>query len=299
MKSYGWIISRLGLLALIWGSSFILMKRGLFNEAGEAIFSGFEVGFLRICFAGMALAPFAVKGLKNVQRKEWFPLIIAGVVGNGMPAILFATAQTQINSSLAGVLNSLTPFFTLILGVAIFGVSAGLKKYLGVILGLVGACGLILSQSNFQFDISSVGGYSLLVVLACVGYATSVNVIKTYLQNLRPLYITSISFLLMLPFFIIAAIFSDIPQVILANPDAGPALGYIAVLGVIGTAMAVVIFNHVIRETSALTASSVTYLIPIVAVAWGIIDGEKFSWMDLLFAAIIISGVYLVRTKKT
>ncbi len=299
MKSYGWIISRLGLLALVWGSSFILMKRGLFDASGDPIFSGLQVGFLRITLAALTLLPFALKHRSVVKRSNAWPLFVAGFVGNGIPAICFAVAQTQINSALSGVLNSLTPFFTLILGALFFNVKGTVLKYLGVTVGLVGAAGLILSQSNFNFSFSDVGGYSLFVVAACLGYATSVNVIKTYLQELRPVQITAISFVMQLPLFLAGSLLLGVPQVIAHHPSGWSAFGFIAILGIVGTALAVILFNYVIRATSALTASSVTYLIPIVAVFWGVWDGEVFSWLDGLFALLIISGVYLVRTKKT
>lgn len=265
---------------------------------GNAVFSGFQVGFLRISLAGLALLPFAIKGIKKVKKKEFLPLIIAGVIGNGGPALLFAIAQTKINSSLAGVLNSLTPFFTLVLGVLFFGVIGSTRKFLGVLLGLIGAVSLIMSQANYQFDFGNTGGYSLLVVLACLCYALSVNIIKTYLQELRPIEITAISFGFMLIPFIIGAVVTGVPEIIENNPGAMFSLGSIAILGVVGTALAVILFNHVIRETSALTASSVTYLIPIVAVLWGVLDGESFGMVDLISSAVIISGVYLVNAKK-
>lgn len=299
MKSTGWIISRLGLLALIWGSSFILIKRGLYNFEGESVFTGYQVGFLRISFAATVLLPFALRAYKKVKKKEWLPLIVAGCIGNGLPALLFAIAQTKINSALAGVLNSLTPFFTLLLGLLFFGISVGYRKYLGVALGLLGAVGLILSQSNFQFDISDVGGYSLLVIGACLCYATSVNIIKTYLQNLRPVEITAISFSFMVIPFLVGSYLTGVPEILNTVEGAWFSLACIALLGILGTAIAVVLFNYVIKETSALTASSVTYLIPIVAVLWGILDGESFKSLDLLFSIVIISGVYLVNTKKT
>ncbi|TXC81818.1 DMT family transporter [Luteibaculum oceani] len=299
MKSAGWIASRLGLLAAIWGSSFILIKRGLYNATGDVVFTGFQVGFLRITLAALVLLPFALRSFKKVKKKEWVPLIVAGCVGNGMPALLFAIAQTKINSALAGVLNSLTPFFTLIIGMVFFGVVASGRKYLGVILGLLGAIGLILSQSNFSFQLDQVGGYSLLVLAACLCYASSVNIIKTYLKDLRPVEITSISFAIMLLPFLSGVYFTDVPGVLSDVDGAWFSFLCISILGVCGTALAVILFNHVIKETSALTASSVTYLIPIVAVIWGVVDGEAFTLLDLLFSLVIISGVYLVNSKKT
>ncbi len=299
VKSNGWLIGRLAWLAFIWGSSFILMKRGLFDPEGNPVFSGYQVGFLRITLAGLALLPFAIKGYKKVNRSNILPLILAGVIGNGAPALLFAVAQTKINSSLAGVLNSLTPFFTLLIGIAFFKVLGTSRKFLGVFFGLAGAVALISSQSNFEFNVLDTGGYSLLVVLACVCYATSVNIIKTYLVELRPVEITSMSFSFMLIPFLIGVLVTGVPDIIINHPHGLKSLASIAILAVIGTAYAVMLFNKVIKETSALTASSVTYLIPIVAVMWGIVDGESFGWLDFTSTLLIISGVYLVNAKKT
>lgn len=279
------------LLAITWGSSFILMKKGL------TVFSNYQIAFYRVFSAGLFLLPFALYHFKKVKIKNISAILIVGVIGNFIPAFLFTTAQVHINSSLSGMLNSLTPLFTLLIGVWVFNASAQFDKKLGVGIGLIGALGLVFT-GNQGFSINLVNVYVLLPVVATICYATSVNTIKYYLQETPSIIITSTAFFLTLPISTIGIWKTNFIGTVLYNKQAVWPLIYITILGVLGTAIAVLLFNWLIKRTSAVTASSVTYLIPIVAIYWGLVDGEVITKWQFVFMAIVLIGVYLVNKPK-
>lgn len=276
-------------LALTWGSSFILIKRGL------EVYSSNEVGALRVVITWLFLLPFAIKRMKAFKTMHWILFAIVGVVGSLAPAFLFAAAQKGIDSSLAGILNSLTPLFTLILGMLFFKLRPKWFNIMGVILGLAGAAGLVSvsGSGNFTFNI----GYAMLIVIAAIMYATNVNVIKAYLHDIHPVTITSMAFFTIGPFTAIYLLgFTPFIKTMSDHPHAWSGLGYISILAIIGTGVALMLFNKVIQMTSAVFASSVTYFIPIVALLWGIADGESFRAGFVFFVALVIIGVLLVNT---
>lgn len=276
-------------LALTWGSSFILIKRGL------EVYSSNEVGALRVVITWLFLLPFAIKRMKAFKPIHWLLFAIVGVVGSLAPAFLFAAAQKGIDSSLAGILNSLTPLFTLILGVLFFKLRPKWFNITGVILGLAGAAGLVSvsGSGNFTFNI----GYAMLIVIAAIMYATNVNVIKAYLHDIPPVTITSMAFFTIGPFTAIYLLgFTPFIETMSSHPHAWSGLGYISILAIVGTGVALMLFNKVIQMTSAVFASSVTYFIPIIALLWGIADGESFKAGFVFFVALVIIGVLLVNT---
>ena len=284
IKNYSVLI----LLAIIWGSSFILMKRGL------DVYSYTQVAALRLFIAFLSLTPFLLRAVKLVQKKHIIPIVVMALFGNGIPAFLFTKAQTQLDSSLVGILNSLVPLFTLLLGVYFFRTKPTKTNIAGIIIGLFGAVFLTYSTMGGGVEIND---YVFLVILATVMYAISINVIKKYLQDLDALSISSLAFLMIGPFSAIYIFNTDF--LILSASSAGvEALLYIVLLAVVGTSLAVVIFNQLISRSSAIFASSVTYLIPIVAIFWGVFDGEQVTLIHLLSVVIILSGVYLVNKKS-
>jgi len=284
IKNYSVLI----LLAIIWGSSFILMKRGL------DVYSYTQVAALRLFIAFLSLTPFLLRAVKLVQKKHIIPIVVMALFGNGIPAFLFTKAQTQLDSSLVGILNSLVPLFTLLLGVYFFRTKPTKTNIAGIIIGLFGAVFLTYSTMGGGVEIND---YVFLVILATVMYAISINVIKKYLQDLDALSISSLAFLMIGPFSAIYIFNTDF--LILSASSAGvEALLYILLLAVVGTSLAVVIFNQLISRSSAIFASSVTYLIPIVAIFWGVFDGEQVTLIHLLSVVIILSGVYLVNKKS-
>ena len=284
IKNYAVLI----LLAIIWGSSFILMKRGL------DVYSYTQVAALRLFIAFLSLTPFLLRAVKVVQKKHIIPIVVMALFGNGIPAFLFTKAQTQLDSSLVGILNSLVPLFTLLLGVYFFRTKPTKTNIAGIIIGLFGAVFLTYSTIGGGVEIND---YVFLVILATVMYAISINVIKKYLQDLDALSISSLAFLMIGPFSAIYIFNTDF-LVLSASSEGLESLLYIVLLAVVGTSLAVVIFNQLISRSSAIFASSVTYLIPIVAIFWGIFDGEKVTLIHLLSVVIILSGVYLVNKKS-
>lgn len=285
----------LAILAVIWGSSFILMKRGLFATDGSETLLPRQLAGIRIALAGLALLPVAIKHRKAITKQNWKFLLIVGLFGNGIPAFLFAVAQTHISSSLSGLLNSLVPLFTMLLGYFVFKIKTKWFNALGVIIGLGGALGLILASKSTEGE--SDFWFSMLIVIATICYAISVNVIKSKLHEVKSLAITSLGFgLLIVPCLFYLGT-TDIVLRLDVVPGAWSSLGYTAILSIIGTGLAVVLFNGLIKETTAIFASSVTYLIPIVAIGWGVLDGEVLSAGQIMFALVILSGVYLVNKK--
>lgn len=276
------------LLAVIWGSSFILMKRGL------DVYSYTQVAALRLFIAFLSLTPFLLRAVKVVQKKHIIPIVVMALFGNGIPAFLFTKAQTQLDSSLVGILNSLVPLFTLLLGVYFFKTKPTKTNIVGIIIGLCGAVFLTYSTIAEGVEINN---YVFLVILATVMYAISINVIKKYLQDLDALSISSLAFLVIGPVSAVYIFNTDFLALSVTEKGV-EALLYIALLAVVGTSLAVVIFNQLISRSSAIFASSVTYLIPIVAIFWGVFDGEKVTIIHLLSVVIILSGVYLVNKKS-
>lgn len=285
----------LAALALIWGSSFILMKKALFTSSGEVIFSAQQVASLRIFFAALFLIPFAFKGLSKVTKKDWLFLTISGIIGSTVPAFLFTSAQTQIDSALAGMLNALVPIFTFTMGVLVFAVPFRKNGLIGVLIGLLGALGLIYFQAEGPLEINS---YALLIVLATLCYGTNINVIKTYLSRLPALLISALSLLIAAPFTGIYAWYLGSHEVVTQHPEGGMALFYILILALFSTSVGLILFNQLIKNVSALFASSVTYFIPIAAIGWGILDGEKVSLTQVACIGLILLGVWYVNRGK-
>lgn len=278
-------------LALIWGSSFILIKKGLM------FFSSTEVGALRISITFLVLLPLAFSRMKYLSAYEWKYLAIAGIIGSGFPAFLFAQAQTGIDSSLAGILNSMTPLFTLVVGLSFFSLKVRWFNVAGVLIGLAGAIGLISISGgrSFQFNFQ----YAILVIIATICYATNVNIIKFKLKNTDAVTITVFSFFTIgLPVLLYLLLFTDFIRQVSTEAGALEGLGYIAILAVFGTGLALVAFNKLVKLASPLFAASVTYLIPVVAVFWGLLDGEKLTTGFIIWMAMILTGIFLVNKKK-
>lgn len=276
-------------LALIWGSSFILIKRGL------VALSPLQLGALRIVFAGVFLVLIGFKSLKNIQLRQWKFLALTACLGTFVPVFLFSFAQTQISSAISAILNSLTPLNTLIFGVMLFGVNFQKRQIFGVIIGLAGSVLLIINgalsnpQANYY--------YAILLIIASICYALNVNIIKHYLSDLKPLSITTGNFVIILIPAFLVLIFSGFFEVV-QEPKAQEVIIYVSILGIVGTAVANILFFKLIQLSSPVFASSVTYLIPVVAFMWGLLDNEKITVIQLIGAAIILTGVYLSAKKN-
>lgn len=282
----------LGVLALIWGSSFILIKLGL------KVYGPGEVGALRIVAAGIFLAPLSIPKLLKLRPKQWGILFLIGLVGSFIPAFLFALAQTRIPSGIAGVLNATTPIFTLIIGAIFFATVITRRAAIGIFIGFVGVTVLIMSGEGENIW-EKFSPYALFVVLATVCYGINVNVIKAYVSNISPITITGVSLLLVLP---IAAVylfgFTGFTYKLQHVEGAGMSLLFVALLGVMGTALALIMFNRLVQIKTPVFAASVTYLIPIVALIWGLWFDEKILWGHVVGMVGILMGVYIANRRK-
>jgi drug/metabolite transporter (DMT)-like permease len=289
-KKNGSALFLLLILSLIWGTSFILIKQGL------KVFSPDTVGALRVTAAAIFLLPFALPRLKEMKPGDPFKLFLSGLMGVFFPAFLFAFAQTKLNSSLAGILNTLSPLWTMILGALFFTQRFRGYAIVGIILSFFGAVLLALSRSGGA--ITGFNAYALLIVVACALYGANLNWVKFKIHDLGSITITSISILFIGP---IAAtylfFFTDFTYTLTHEPEAWKAFGFIVLLALMSTAVAGLLFNKLLRISSPLYASSVTYIMPIVAVMWGVVDGEKLLPGHFIGMTAILGGVYLANKK--
>ena len=277
-KIWHWLV--LGLLSLIWGTSYILMKKGLES------FSVFQIASLRVFITFICLLPIALKNIRKINKSNILGIAIIGFMGNGIPAFLFPLAETRISSSLTGMINSLSPVFTLLIGILIYK-RIGIKTQIaGVLIGFIGAFGLLYNKSF------TLNYYGLFVVLATILSGFSTNE-ASRIKGINGLQITSLAFFLMGPFAAIHLLCTDFSAAVqtenwLRN------LGFIAILAIMGSAVALALFYLLVRDTSPVFASSVTYFIPVIATLWGINDNEHLTSMMLLSVVIILIGVFII-----
>lgn len=277
------------LLAAIWGSSFIIMKYALHS------FSPVQIGAIRISFAWLFMALISWKSYSKFRWKDFFPLLAVGWMGNGFPYLLFPLAVQHIDSSVVGIINSLVPLFTLIIGFFWFQLAPKKSQIFGLLVGFVGAYFLIKPEGSFGIDANF--KYAGLAMIASLCYAISINTINAKLKHLNALTITNLSLLTVGPFMILGLFFTDF-QARLSAPMAMQHLGLLALLGIVGSAIAVMIFNYLIKISSPIFSSSVTYVIPLVAIVWGFIDGEVIGQKHVVGVVCILLGIYLVNKKK-
>lgn len=282
----------LAVLAAVWGSSFILMKKGMFADDGSAIFSDTQVGALRMLIAGGVLLPFALRAVRKIKTFKQFLLLGAvGLSGNFFPAFLFTYAETGLSSGFAGMLNSFTPIFTILIGFFIYKIRLTPIQLIGVAIGSVGI--VLLMIAGKSLSMTGTWYHIFAIVLATLFYAISLTTIKYKLQEFKSFEITSLAFLIILLPSIFANFQFGTLKTLQENPNAWEGLGYISILAIVGTALAVILFNQLISTSSALFASSVTYFIPIVAVLFGISYGEKIGWGQVGSMVIVLSGVFI------
>ncbi len=287
-NTLAWLL--LILLSLIWGSSFILIKKSLLA------YTGVQVGLARVSISFLAFLPLILYHLRNIDWKKWKWYFIVGLTGNGLPAILYAVAETQIDSAIAGVLNSLTPIFTLIIAWIIFKQQSFIHQVIGIILGFLGTSWLLvigeqgLSMANIP--------YGSLIILATFCYGISANVVQHKLGSLSPSLIGALSFLFIGPpalIYLVAG--TDFISQITAHEQGWFSLAMVSILAIIGTVISSIMFYRLVKITNAVFASLVSFLIPIVALIWGILDGEVLVWMHIFGIIAILIGIYLVKRK--
>ena len=275
------------------------MKFALFDHSGQPVYSAMDVAALRISIAALALMPVAIINFKKVPRDKWIWILGVGTLGNLLPAYLFTSAQTELPSAIAGMLNSLTPLFTMIIAVLIFRTAINLSQIAGLIVGFIGAVILISDGGNLIDVFSGNGGVSIVacgkVALATLFYGCSVNILRNKLLDVSATTIAAIALAMVLPIALIALIGSDVPTILIEHDFGVKSMMSVAILGVIGTAAALAVFNALIKWTDALTASSVTYMIPVFAAIWGSVDDEALTVWHLFGGIVIMIGVALVK----
>lgn len=283
-------ITILLVLSLIWGTSFILIKQGL------KVFSPDEVGSLRVSAACLFLLPMALIRLRELKPGDSFKLFVSGMLGIFIPAFLFAAAQTRLSSSIAGILNTLSPVWTMIIGALFFHQRFRGFAIVGIVISFAGT--VLLAVSRSEGAITGFNAYTLLIVLACVLYATNVNWLKFKVHDLGSVAITSISLLFTAPLAIVYLFgFTEFTHKLGHVEGAWKAFGFIALLALMSTAIANLLFTKLLKLSSPLFASSVTYIMPIVSVMWGVLDGEQLFAMHFMGMAAILGGVYLANKK--
>ena len=284
LKSLKWVY--LIILSLIWGSSFILIKKSLIG------LTPYQLGSLRIIITGIILLAFGFNTLKNIKKDKWKWIIISGFLGSFFPSFFFAIAETEIDSAVASILNSLVPLNTILLGLAVFKIASSRRQMLGVIIGFIGTCILILKGADLNPTQNY--WYAGFVIASTLMYATNVNIIKRYLQDVKPLTIAAGNFIpIIAPAAIILFCTGFFSEINFEDSGFRMSILYVIILSIFGTALAKVLFNKLVQISTPVFASSVTYLMPIVALAWGLMDGERFHSIQALATAIILVGVYL------
>jgi len=284
-KSYAILL----VLAIIWGSSFILIKKALIA------FDPVHLAAMRLLVAGGAFVPILAFKWKKIDWSLWPKFLIVSITGSGLPAFMFFIAQTEISSSVSGLLNSLTPIWTLLLGVVLFKQPFENWKLLGVMLGLVGAIILII----YGNDVGIEGNlwYGGFVLIATVCYGISVNVVKHYLQEVPSLVISSVTLVFSAVLSLCYLATTDVADSLTGTAEMWYSLWSLILLALASTFFATILFYRLVKDTNAVFASTITYLIPIVAFIWGWIDGEALTILHLLGMVLILLGIWVIKKK--
>jgi len=277
------------LLSVIWGSSFILMKKALIN------LTPIQVGSLRMVFTAIILITIGYKYIPKINKDQWYYITLTALLGTFFPVFLFAYAIQNIDSSIASILNSITPLNTLIVGALFYGFTFLRKQVLGIIIGLIGSIILILKGAEVNPDQNYI--YAFFIIIASAGYSFNINILKKHLTDLNALAITTGNFVILLIPALIILYFTDFFHVETIQ-NSKESLYYLILLAIFGTAMAKTLFNKLVQISSPIFSSSVTYLIPVVAIFWGVLDGEKLHFSQILSGALILFGIYLTNKSK-
>ncbi|MBA5629343.1 DMT family transporter [Moheibacter lacus] len=279
-----WVI--LLILSLTWGSSFILIKQGI------SVYTPYQVGALRLAIAGLVLVFFGIRNFKDIPKKLFPWVIIGGCMGNFIPMFLFPLAQEKVSSSMAGILDSLVPIFILLFGFLFFGMKSKWSQILGALVGFGGAA-ILMSNEGTEGENDLF--HSFLIVLATAFYGMNSLIISRYLAGIKSFSLSSVMFTIWLGPALIILGFTGFFNEFKGTPEQWEGLGYVAILAIVGTALAMILFYKLIQQTSAIFASVVTYLMPVVAVIWGIIDGERLTMVHAVGGILILLGVYLIQ----
>jgi drug/metabolite transporter (DMT)-like permease len=260
-------------------------------KVSKEVLNGYQIGAVRIFAAGLVFLPFALSHFSKIPRNKLMLVILSGLIGNFLPAFLFAIAiEHKIDSSLAGILNSLTPLFVILLSLLFFKAKVQQKKIIGVVIGFAGL--LVLSLSKGGISLQNLD-YALLILLATLLYGINVNLVSYYLKGIDPFHMATVSLAAMGLLAGIIVWQQEVAQLLSSNPNAMLPVVYAALLGIIGSALATLLFYILIKKAGGLFASLVTYGIPVVAICWGIVANENVTWIQVGCLSVILGGVYL------
>lgn len=284
LKSYLTLL----VLTLVWGTSFILIKKGLVS------FSGMQVGALRIGIAFFVLLPLAIRAIRRIPRKYLWSIFAVGVFSSFVPSFLIPLGQVNTDSSTAGILVSMTPMFTYLWGITLFGQQAGRKRTLGVVIGLIGATSLMI-EPGVSMGINS---SALYILASTIMYGVSGNIVHRHLKEVDSTDITAVSFFMIGLPAVTYLFTTDFVNVMQEGEQAWFSLGAVAILSIVGTALALLLFWRLVQQTDPVFGSTTTYLVPVVAIIWGVVDGEHILPHHFLGFALILLSVFLVQKKN-
>ena len=278
------------ILSVIWGTSFILIKKGLVG------LDPYQLGALRTVLTGLFLFVVGFKTIKTIKKTDWKWIVISGFLGSFIPAFFFAIAETEIDSAVVSVLNSLVPLNTVLMGLAIFKITSTKRQTLGVIIGFIGTALLILKGAELNPDQNYL--FAGFIIASTLMYAANVNIIKRYLQDVKPLTIAVGNYVpIVIPGLLVLIFTNFFATENFSNSEFGLSVFYVAILSLFGTAIAKVLFFKLVQMSTPVFASSVTYIMPIVALVWGLLDGETFGALQIVASVIILIGVFLANKK--
>lgn len=296
-KKLAWLL--LILLSVVWGASYLLIKLSLHDFDGNERLKPDQLGAVRMVIAALVLLPFFFKSYKEIKRKHLVAILISGFCGNGIPAYLFAYAQMHLESAVTGMLNSFVPIFAIAISALVFGFKVRWNHLVGIVIGITGAYVIVYSKLQGVTITKEEIVPFVLVILATLCYAISLNVIKYKLVELKPMTITSAAFLSVGLPSLVYLLSTDIIGQFASQEHIWEGIGIVSLLAIMGTAVAVYLFNHLIKISSPLFASSVTYFIPVVATLLGVMSGEKISFYEISGMAILIVGVLLINKQSS
>ena len=268
-----------------------MMKEGLLH------LSAYQVAALRIVFSGIVLLPSAIKHFKQIPKNKLLVIFMSGVLGSLLPAFLFCIAEEGIDSALAGTLNSLTPIFVIITGALFFNSKTSTNKILGILIAFTGSVLLLLSKGQMKESQNLV--YVSFVVVATICYGLNVNMVYKHLHNIGSIQIASVALTLNAIPALIVLLFTGYFDLPLTDSGVLYSTSHAALLGILGTAIASIIFYVLVKKAGAVFASMVTYGIPVIANFWGMIYGEEVGWIQFGCLFLILIGVYLANRKVT
>ena len=289
MKASKW--TYLIILSIIWGTSFILIKKALIG------LNPYQLGALRTVLTGLFLFAAGFNTIKTIKKADWKWIVISGFLGSFIPAFFFAIAETEIDSAVVSVLNSLVPLNTVLMGLAVFKITSTKRQILGVIIGFIGTALLILKGAELNPSQNYL--FAGFIIASTLMYAANVNIIKRYLQDVKPLTIAVGNYVpIVIPGLIVLFCTDFFSAEAFSKSEFRMSVLYVAILSLFGTAIAKVLFFKLVQMSTPVFASSVTYIMPIVALTWGLLDGESFGILQIVASAIILFGVYLANKKQ-